>query len=93
MPRSACALFWLRPNRQIRAPIWSYKVKAQRRKIIIKYGLLYALVFAFFAALIVLPVSCLWSSHLTEANKLRLRCQVVFRDNLNEVSCSICNNI
>ncbi|KAK4056301.1 1,3-beta-D-glucan synthase [Microbotryomycetes sp. JL221] len=48
-------LFWLRPSKQIRSPIYSFKQRALRRKIIFKYGILYALVFAFFAALIVLP--------------------------------------
>lgn len=35
----AMALFWLRPSRQIRPPLFNFKQKAQRRKIIIKYGL------------------------------------------------------
>lgn len=48
---------WLRPSKQIRSPIFSFKQRALRRKIIFKYGVLYACVFAFFAALIVLPVS------------------------------------
>jgi len=67
------ALFWLSPSKHIRQPIFSYKQRSQRRIIIVKYGILYALVFAFFAALIVLPV--------------------VFRDQLTEIQCSLCNNI
>ncbi|GAA6035088.1 hypothetical protein JCM8097_002178 [Rhodosporidiobolus ruineniae] len=52
----ATALLWLRPSRQIRSPIFSTKQKAYRQKIIAKFGLLYFLVFAFFVALIVVPI-------------------------------------
>ena len=67
------ALFWLAPNKLIRVPIFSYKQRSTRRKIIAKYGILFALVFAFFVALVVLPV--------------------VFRSQLTEIRCSICNSI
>ena len=50
------SVFWLKPSRQIRQPVFSFKQKTARRKIIIKYTLLYLVVIAFFAALIVLPV-------------------------------------
>lgn len=46
---------WLAPNKQIRAPIYSFKQRTQRRKIVATYSLLYALVIAFFAALIAVP--------------------------------------
>ncbi|KAM0752091.1 1-3-beta-glucan synthase [Meredithblackwellia eburnea MCA 4105] len=49
-------LFWLRPSRQIRAPIFSFKQRALRRNIVFSYSLLFAAVFCFFAALIALPV-------------------------------------
>ncbi|GAA5831103.1 hypothetical protein JCM11251_005144 [Rhodosporidiobolus azoricus] len=52
----ATALLWLRPSRQIRSPIFSMKQKKYRAQIIAKYGLLYFLVFAFCAALIVVPI-------------------------------------
>ncbi|GAA94585.1 glycosyltransferase family 48 protein [Mixia osmundae IAM 14324] len=52
----ATMLFWLRPSRQIRAPIYSFKQKAQRRKIVFTYSLIYLGVLAFFVALIVIPV-------------------------------------
>ncbi|KAJ7632608.1 1,3-beta-glucan synthase [Roridomyces roridus] len=48
-------LFWLRPSKQIRAPLFSMKQKRQRRWIVIKYSIVYVVVVAFLAALIVLP--------------------------------------
>ncbi|KAG1798070.1 1,3-beta-glucan synthase component-domain-containing protein, partial [Suillus plorans] len=48
-------LFWLRPSKQIRAPLYSTKQKRQRRWIIIKYTLLYILAVPGLASLIVLP--------------------------------------
>ncbi|KAG1731889.1 glycosyltransferase family 48 protein [Suillus lakei] len=48
-------LFWLRPSKQIRPPLYSTKQKRQRRWIIIKYTLLYILVVSGLASLIVLP--------------------------------------
>ena len=32
---------WLRPSKQIRAPLYSMKVKKQRQWIVIKYGIVY----------------------------------------------------
>lgn len=49
-------LFWLRPSKQIRAPLYSIKQKRQRRWIIIKYGTLYVLAIASIAALIAIPL-------------------------------------
>ncbi|GLB34966.1 putative 1,3-beta-glucan synthase subunit FKS1 [Lyophyllum shimeji] len=49
-------LFWLRPSKQIRAPLFSTKQKRQRRWIVIKYSVVYVLMVALLAALIVLPV-------------------------------------
>ncbi|KAF5380941.1 hypothetical protein D9615_003945 [Tricholomella constricta] len=49
-------LFWLRPSKQIRAPLFSTKQKRQRRWIVIKYTVVYILMVALLAALIVLPV-------------------------------------
>ncbi|KAF7338305.1 Glycosyltransferase family 48 protein [Mycena venus] len=48
-------LLWLRPGKQIRAPLFSMKQKRQRRWIVIKYSIVYVVVVAFLAALIVLP--------------------------------------
>ncbi|KAI6108971.1 glycosyltransferase family 48 protein [Pisolithus croceorrhizus] len=48
-------LFWLRPSKQIRAPLYSTKQKRQRRWIIVKYSLLYLIVVSGLAALLVLP--------------------------------------
>ncbi|KAI6039063.1 glycosyltransferase family 48 protein [Pisolithus marmoratus] len=48
-------LFWLRPSKQIRAPLYSTKQKRQRRWIIVKYSLLYIIVVSGLAALLVLP--------------------------------------
>jgi len=51
----ATMLFWLRPSKQIRAPLYSMKQKRQRRWIVVKYGILYVIVVAIFVALIALP--------------------------------------
>ncbi|KAF9069635.1 1,3-beta-glucan synthase [Rhodocollybia butyracea] len=48
-------LFWLRPSKQIRAPLFSTKQKRTRRWIVIKYTIIYILVVAFLVALILLP--------------------------------------
>ena len=49
------ALFWLRPSRQIHAPIFSLRQRKQRRSIVIRYGLLFVFAFALFLALIIVP--------------------------------------
>ncbi|KIL69738.1 glycosyltransferase family 48 protein [Amanita muscaria Koide BX008] len=61
-------LFWLRPSKQIRSPLFSTKQKRKRRWIVVKYTVLYALMIAMLAALIVLPV--LFRDHIT------LNCQL-----------------
>ncbi|KAF8921305.1 1,3-beta-glucan synthase [Mucidula mucida] len=48
-------LFWLRPSKQIRPPLFSTKQKRQRRWIVIKYSITYLIVISFLAALIILP--------------------------------------
>ncbi|KAF4576559.1 1,3-beta-glucan synthase component FKS1 [Pleurotus pulmonarius] len=48
-------LFWLRPSKQIRAPLFSTKQKRTRRWIVIKYTFVYMVVVSCIAALIVLP--------------------------------------
>jgi len=48
-------LFWLRPSKQIRPPLYTLKQRKQRRVIIAKYGLVFIFMFAIFAALIALP--------------------------------------
>ncbi|PWN29726.1 hypothetical protein BDZ90DRAFT_237278 [Jaminaea rosea] len=50
------ALFWLRPSRQIHAPIFSLRARRQRRSIVARYATLFLFSFAVFAALIVLPI-------------------------------------
>jgi 1,3-beta-glucan synthase len=47
-------IVWLRPSKQIRAPLYSMKVRKQRRWMVIKYGVVYAMAASGFAALIVL---------------------------------------
>ncbi|KAI0934337.1 1,3-beta-D-glucan synthase [Taiwanofungus camphoratus] len=49
-------MFWLRPSKQIRPPLFSTKQKRQRRWIVVKYTFVFAVVVAVLAALIVLPV-------------------------------------
>ncbi|KAF8582242.1 glycosyltransferase family 48 protein [Ramaria rubella] len=51
----ATMLFWLRPSRQIRPPLYSLRQKKQRRTIVVKYGILYLLVLVAFVLLIALP--------------------------------------
>ncbi|KAJ7598332.1 hypothetical protein C8J56DRAFT_1091613 [Mycena floridula] len=50
----AVMLFWLRPSKQIRAPLYSMKQSSQRRAIIIKYGIVYLLALTFFILMIAL---------------------------------------
>nr|CAG8473571.1 5734_t:CDS:2 [Entrophospora candida] len=57
-------LFWLRPSKQIRPPIYSIKQKKRRRRIVWTYGLLFLLMFIIFVGLIVGP--------LFVGNKLRI---------------------
>ncbi|KAF8178155.1 1,3-beta-glucan synthase [Mycena galopus ATCC 62051] len=59
----ATMLFWLRPSKQIRAPLYSIKQRRQRRWIIIKYGIIYLFVIALIVALIGLPVIFRTSLH------------------------------
>ncbi|KAH9981305.1 1-3-beta-glucan synthase [Lactifluus volemus] len=48
-------LFWLRPSKQIRPPLFSTKQKRQRRWIVFKYTILYITAVSLLASLIVLP--------------------------------------
>ncbi|ODN83720.1 1,3-beta-glucan synthase component FKS1 [Cryptococcus amylolentus CBS 6039] len=52
----ATMLFWLAPSKQIRPPIYSFRQRSQRRKIVAKYGILYIIIQAIFVALIVVPI-------------------------------------
>ncbi|KAF2155139.1 glycosyltransferase family 48 protein [Myriangium duriaei CBS 260.36] len=49
-------LFWLRPSRQIRPPIYSLKQSKLRRRRVIRYAILYFVMFFLFIALIVGPI-------------------------------------
>lgn len=49
-------LFWLRPSRQIRPPIYSAKQSKLRKKRVIRFAVVYFLMLILFAALIVGPV-------------------------------------
>ncbi|EAA28744.1 glycosyltransferase family 48 protein [Neurospora crassa] len=49
-------LFWLRPSRQIRAPIYSLKQTKLRRRRVIRYAMLYFVLLVIFVALIVGPI-------------------------------------
>ncbi|KAJ7598264.1 1,3-beta-glucan synthase component-domain-containing protein [Mycena floridula] len=59
----AVMLFWLRPSKQIRAPLYSMKQSSQRRAIIIKYGTVYVLALTFFILMIALPAAFRTSLH------------------------------
>ncbi|KJX93391.1 1,3-beta-glucan synthase component like protein [Zymoseptoria brevis] len=49
-------LFWLRPSRQIRPPIYSLKQSKLRKRRVVRYAILYFTMFVLFVALIVGPV-------------------------------------
>ncbi|KAI1080277.1 glycosyltransferase family 48 protein [Whalleya microplaca] len=49
-------LFWLRPSRQIRPPIYSMKQSKLRRRRVVRYAILYFSMLVLFVALIVGPV-------------------------------------
>jgi len=49
-------LFWLRPSRQIRPPIYSLKQTKLRKRRVIRYAILYFLLLVVFLALIVGPI-------------------------------------
>jgi len=57
-------LFWLRPSKQIRAPLYSIRQKTQRRWIIIKYGVIFLSVIIVFVALIAIPAIFRTSLHM-----------------------------
>ncbi|CAE6478685.1 unnamed protein product [Rhizoctonia solani] len=52
----AIGLFWLRPSQQIRAPVYSAWQRRQRRNIVIKFTIVYYIIFMIFVALIALPM-------------------------------------
>ncbi|TCD69704.1 1,3-beta-D-glucan synthase [Steccherinum ochraceum] len=56
-------MFWLRPSKQIRPPLFSTKQKRQRRWIVVKYTVVYTLMVALLVALIALPA--LFRDHIT----------------------------
>ncbi|KIW02769.1 1,3-beta-glucan synthase component FKS1 [Verruconis gallopava] len=49
-------LFWLRPSRQIRPPIYSLKQSRLRKRRVIRYSILYFALFVLFLVLIVAPL-------------------------------------
>lgn len=49
-------LFWLRPSRQIRPPIFSMKQNRLRKRIVRRYATLYFFIFFIFCAIIVGPL-------------------------------------
>ena len=50
------ALFWLRPSKQIHAPIYSLRQRAQRRSIVLRYSVVFAFAWIVFLALILVPI-------------------------------------
>ncbi|ORZ20022.1 putative 1,3-beta-D-glucan synthase subunit [Lobosporangium transversale] len=49
-------LFWLRPSKQIRPPIFPAKIRAQRRRVAWRYGILFVVVFVAFIMMIIAPL-------------------------------------
>jgi 1,3-beta-glucan synthase len=81
---------WLRPSKQIRAPLFSTKQKRQRRWMVFKYSVVYLVVVAGLAALIALRESPMTRPCI--AWMLTLFAAAIFRDRL-KFSCSVCRNI
>ncbi|KAJ1978936.1 1,3-beta-D-glucan synthase [Dimargaris xerosporica] len=48
-------LFWLRPSRQFRPPIYSLKQRAERRRTAIFYGVIFIIFYVVFLAIIIVP--------------------------------------
>lgn len=48
-------LFWLRPSKQIRAPIYSLTQRRKRRQIAILYGIFLGLLMILFLGLLIVP--------------------------------------
>ncbi|KAJ7599711.1 hypothetical protein C8J56DRAFT_1144 [Mycena floridula] len=59
----AVMLFWLRPSKQIRAPLYLMKQSSQRQAIIIKYGMVYLFALTFFILMIAQPAAFRTSLH------------------------------
>ncbi|CAI8508963.1 unnamed protein product [Hanseniaspora opuntiae] len=57
-------LFWLKPSRQIRAPIYSLKQSRLRKRMVKKYSVLYAFVLILFVIVIAAPAVA--SSHVSD---------------------------
>ena len=74
-------LFWLRPSKQIRPPIYSSKVSKLRRRRVIRFAILYFVLLFLFVALLVGPslVSSPYSSDLILSFQL---CCIVCTRNL-----------
>jgi 1,3-beta-glucan synthase len=49
-------LFWLRPSKQIRAPLYSVKQKRQRRSIVIRYSIIFMMIILIFVTLLAAPI-------------------------------------
>jgi len=49
-------LFWLRPSRQIRPPIYSLKQSKLRKRRVIRFAILYFIIFVVFLALVIGPL-------------------------------------
>lgn len=54
----ATAIFWLRPSKQIRKPIFSQRQKQTRRRIVFVYSIVFLLAMAALAALVAVPIIC-----------------------------------
>lgn len=65
-------LFWLRPSKQIRPPIWTLRQRRRRRRIAITYGLLFIAMFIIFGGLISGPLAIGKSLKFVNPRKLPL---------------------
>jgi 1,3-beta-glucan synthase len=87
---TAVSPVWLRPSKQIRAPLFSTKQKRQRRWIVVKYTVVYLVIVAGLAALIVLRKSLVPNNRVKQI--LTQFAAAIFRDHLS-FNCSVCRNI
>jgi len=74
-------LFWLRPSRQIRPPIFSMKQNRLRKRIVRRYATLYFIIFIIFVALIVGPlVAGIFSIFITKLISQETKFQQILRE-------------
>ncbi|KAK4942493.1 1,3-beta-D-glucan synthase [Elasticomyces elasticus] len=80
-------LFWLRPSRQIRPPIYSIKQSRLRKRRVIRYAILYFIMLILFVVLIIGPV--IVRNYITDLPKIPLQLIQPTGQNNNDTSGAI----